>query len=219
MFAKRTATLVVVLLLTSLPAWCGSIDFISSGDGGSWSWNGSSALSATSLGLEVRATGSSTTYDIADANEWFTSGGFLGGNGSEHDPWGFGKSSPWSFVITGCVPPANSCSPVTLFYGQFDMPGETGVESNGQIAFSATNVYGWIDPALLTSLGLPANETGALGQFNLTLMGWGPGGGSVAGGSLAVTQCQTPEPASLVFLSIGLLGLSLLALRRLSFSC
>jgi hypothetical protein len=208
MFAKRTASLVVGLLLASLPAWCGSLDFTSSGDGGAWSWNGADALSATSLGLEVRSTGSSGTYEIADASEWFTSGSFLGGNGSHSNPWTFGRNSPWSFVITGCVPPATSCSPVTLVYGQFDMPGETGVESNGEILFSATSIYGWIDPALLTYLGLPANETGALGKLNLNLMGWGPGQGSVASGSLALTQCRTPEPASLVLLAIGLLALA-----------
>ncbi|HXJ91514.1 MAG TPA: hypothetical protein VMT20_01365 [Terriglobia bacterium] len=165
MLTQRIVTVAIVLLLGSLPAWCDSVDFEGSGDGGTWSWNGSGPLTATSLGMSVKVVGSPNTYPVAMPNESFTSGPFLSGTGTSSDPWTFGPSSPLSFTITGCVPPATTCTPVTLFSGQFGSPGEMDVQGSGSMVFSALDVTGMIDPALLSFLGLPTSNTNVVGHL------------------------------------------------------
>ena len=210
-FSKKAAVLVVVVLFLSISAWCDSIDFMGSGSGGTWSWNGSDPLSATSLGVSVQIVGSPDEYTISMAHETFTSGPFLGGSGTVSDPWEFGASSPNSFVLTGCVPPQTSCTPVSLFTGQFMAPGEMAVQGSGSMLFTSPSVYGWVDPDLLSFLGLSSNNPYVMGTYQVTLDGPGTGSGLVASGDLVVSP--TPELASLVLVGFGLVGLALVTRR------
>jgi len=211
MLVKKIAVVTFILFLGSLPAWCSSIDFEGSGDGGTWSWNGTGPLTATTLGLAVKVVGSPNTYSVAMPDEWFTSGPYLGGNGSSSNPWSFGPSSSASFLITGCVPPAMTCTPVTLFSGQFDSPGEMVMQGAGSMIFAAGDVIGTIDPDLLSFLGLPSSSTDVMGTYDVTLTGTMTGSGFVASGDLVVSA--TPEPSSLALFGIGLFALALVARR------
>ncbi len=211
MLAKKIVAVAFILLLGSLPAWCSSIDFEGSGDGGTWSWNGVGALTATTFGVSVKIVGASNTYTLAMPDEWFMSGPFLGGTGTTSSPWMFGASSSMSFTITGCVPPAASCTPITLFSGNFDSPGEMNIQGMGSMLFTALDVTGTVDPALLSFLGLSTSSSNVAGTYDITLAGSASGDGSVASGDLVVSP--TPEPSSLVFLGIGLFALAFVARR------
>ncbi|HEV2425544.1 MAG TPA: PEP-CTERM sorting domain-containing protein [Terriglobia bacterium] len=210
---KKVAVLAVVLSITSLPAFCSSIDFEGSGNGGTWSWNGSGTLSATSLGMAVRVVGSPNDYTISMANEVFTSGSFLGGSGTTSDPWSWGPSAANSFIITGCVPPATSCTPVTLFSGEFSSD-QTGVQGSDSVLISATIASGSVDSALLSFLGLPGS-TDYTGTYQVTLDGTAPGSGLVASGDLVLSPSAVPEPASLLLVGIGLLAIGAIGRSKL----
>jgi hypothetical protein len=213
---KKVAAVTFILVLESLPARCSSIDFEGSGNGGTWSWSGIGALTATSFGLSAQALGSPNSYRVAIANESFTSGPFFGGSGTTSSPWTF-ASSPMSFIIRGCVPPADSCAPVTLFNGEFNTPGETDVQGSRSMIFTGTEVTGTVNPALLNFLGLPSSFTSYTGTYDVTLLGTAPGSGLVASGDLVISPTPvpspTPEPSSLALLGIGLLVLAFVARR------
>lgn len=206
---KRAAVLAVVLLFTSLPAFCGSIDFEGSGNGGTWSWDGSGPLTASSLGMAVKVVGSPNNYTISMPNETFTSGSFLGGSGTTSDPWSWGPSSSNSFIITGCVPPATSCTPVTLFSGEFSSD-QMGVQGSNSMLFSATLADGTINASLLSFLGLPSSTVYS-GTYQVTLDGTAPGSGLVASGDLVLSPSTVPEPASVLLVGIGLLAMGIVA--------
>jgi len=210
---KKAAIVAALLMFVSLPAFCGTIDFSGEGNGGTWSWDGTGSLTATSLGMSVKVVGSGSSYTISMANESFTSGSFLGGSGTSSAPWTFGPSSSGSFTITGCVPPATTCTPVTLFSGNFDGTGEMGVQGTGSMLFSSTFTVGTVDSALLSVLGLSTSELDYSGTYQVTLSGTAPGSGLVASGDLVISPV-VPEPASLTFVALGLLGFSALALSR-----
>jgi hypothetical protein len=209
---KKAAIVAALLMFVSLPAFCGSIDFQGSGDGGTWSWNGTGPLTATTLGMSVKVVGSPNTYKIYMPFESFTSGSFLGGSGTTSNPWMFGPGSSDSFTITGCVPPATTCSPATLFTGEFAGSGEMAVQGTGSMLFSSTFTMGTVDPALLSFLGFSTSQVNFAGTYSVTLSGNAPGSGLVASGDLVLSP--TPEPASLTFVAIGLLGFGTMAFRR-----
>jgi len=209
---KKAAIVAALLMFVSLPAFCDSIDFEGSGRGGTWSWNGTGPLTATSLGMSVEVVGSVNNYTIHMPFESFTSGPFLGGSGTASDPWSFGPSSSDSFTITGCVPPATTCTPVTLFTGNFAGSGEMAVQGTGSMIFSSTFTIGTVDPDLLSFLGLSTSPVTYTGTYEITLNGTAPGSGFTASGDLVISS--TPEPASLTFLSLGLLGVGAMALGR-----
>ncbi len=210
---KKVAVAAVLLIFACLPAFCATIDFSGEGDGGTWSWNGAlgSDLTATSLGMSVKIVGSPNSYTIYMPDESLTSGAFTGGNGTTGSPWTFGPSSSGSFTITGCVPPATTCTPVTLFSGNFGSPGEMDVQGTGSMLFSSTFTTGSVNSALAAFLGIPAGNYS--GTYEVTLSGIAPGSGFVASGDLVISP-TVPEPASLTLLAIGLLGLGAMALRR-----
>jgi len=210
---KKAGVLAVVLMFTSLPAFCSSIDFEGSGNGGTWSWDGSGPLTATSLGMGVKVVGSPNNYTISMANETLTSGSFLGGSGTTADPWSFGPSASDSFTITGCVPPATTCTPVTLFSGAFNSD-QMAVQGSNSVLFTATLTTGTVDPALLSFLGLPSS-TQYYGTYQVTLDGTAPGSGLVASGDLVLSPSTVPEPASLLLVGIGLLAIGLAGHRKL----
>jgi hypothetical protein len=212
---KKAAIAAVLLMFVSLPAFCGSIDFSGSGDGGTWSWDGSGPLTATSLGMSVKIVGSPNTYTIYMPTETFTSGPFLGGSGTSSDPWTFGPSASGSFTITGCVPPATTCTPVNLFSGNFDGTGEMGVQGTGSVLFTSTFAMGTVNSDLLSFLGFSSSQVNFTGTYQVTLSGTAPGSGLVASGDLVISPAPTvPEPASLSFIAIGLLGFGMMAVRR-----
>lgn len=212
MLVKRIAAVSFILFLGSTPAWCSSIDFESSGDGGTWSWYDIyGSLTATSLGMAVQVVGSPNAYPVSMPDESFTSGPFFGGSGTTSSPWTFAPT-PFSFAITGCVPPGTTCAPVTLFTGQFNAPGETAVQEAGSILLTAASLSGTVDPALLSFLGLPASRTSFAGTYDITLTGTAPGSGLVASGDVVLSP-TVPEPSSLALLGIGLFALACVARR------
>jgi len=210
---KKAAIVAALLMFVSLPAFAGTIDFSGTGGGGTWSWDGTDPLTATSLGMTVEVVGSTNSYTIYMPTETFTSGPFLGGSGTSSDPWSFGPSSSGSFTITGCVPPATTCTPVTLFSGNFDGSGEMATQGTGSMLFSSTFTMGTVDPDLLSFLGLSTSQVDYAGTYQVTLFGTAPGSGLTASGDLVISPA-VPEPASLTFVAIGLLGFGAMALRR-----
>ncbi|HEV2423598.1 MAG TPA: PEP-CTERM sorting domain-containing protein [Terriglobia bacterium] len=213
---KRSLVLAGLMLgLSSLGlsgmAFADTIDFLASGHGGSWSFSGSGPVTITALRLEVE---DETTLQFAPINglstEALTSGAFLGGLGTASNPWTFGPSAAGSFTIVGCVPPGPvGCTNVTLFSGQ--MGDSSLFNGAGGVLYDSANITGTIDPALLAYFG--SSGSSFQGVLDFTLSGHAPGSGATGSGDLLLSPA-VPEPASMLLLGSGMLGLAGLFRRK-----
>jgi PEP-CTERM motif len=203
----KLLTVVALALFAASPALADTIDFNATGSGGTWSFSGSGPLSLTALRVEVNSNGGPYSSLGSSPSESFTTGAFLGGTGTSGSPWMFGPSAAGSYLVTGCVPPASSgCTNVTLFDGQFGGE-ELFFQTAHGLAFIGLDVAGMINPALAAFLGVTSGSYSGLVTFNVTGT---PPGGAVQSGDLTLTS-TVPEPASLVFLGIGLVSVAGLA--------
>lgn len=203
----KLLTVVALALFAASPALADTIDFNATGAGGTWSFSGSGPLSLTAFNVEVNANGGPYSSLGSSPSESFTTGAFLGGTGTSGNPWTFGPSAAGSYLVTGCVPPAGSgCTDVTLFDGQFSAE-ELYFQTAHGFGFLGLDVTGTINPALAAFLGVSSGNYAGLVTFNVT--GNLPGG-RVESGDLTLTS-TVPEPASLVFLGIGLVSVAGLA--------
>lgn len=212
---KRSLLLVALVFgLSSLGlsgmAFADNIDFLASGHGGTWSFTVGNPLTITALRLEVE---DETTLQYAAINgtpdESLTTGAFLGGAGTSSSPWMFGPSAANSFTIVGCVPPgAPGCTNETLFSGQ--MGDSTLYNGAGGVLYDSSDITGTINPALLAYFG--TSGTSFEGILDFTLIGQAPGTGKTGSGDLLLSP--VPEPASMMLLGSGLLGLAGLFRRK-----
>jgi hypothetical protein len=201
----KLLAVVALALFAASPAFADTIDFNATGSGGTWSFTGSSPLSLTALVVTANANGGPYSTLGSSSSETFTTGAFLGGAGTTADPWTFGPSPAGSYTITGCVPPAGAgCTNVTLFSGGFS--GEELFFSATQgLAFVGLDVNGTVNSGLAAFLGVSGGDYSGIVTFNV--VGAPPAGGHVESGDLTLTS-TVPEPASLVFLGIGLVSLA-----------
>jgi PEP-CTERM motif len=212
---RKGALILGILGLFAVPTWATQIDFSAIGMGGTWSWSGTGPLSATADGIDLKLVGSSSAFTVGGSPLTFTTGSLLpGGSGTLSSPWMFGPSAASSFTITGCLPPATSCStPATLFSGQFTA-NQGLIKGTGNFLFDAPDVSGTVNPGVLSYLGLSTGSTMTSGSFDFMLSGNTPGGLSGSGDLIVGTSA--PEPISMALVGTGLLAIGI-ALRRKGF--
>lgn len=106
----------------------------------------------------------------------------------------------------------------TLFQGLFTGPGSWALllfdSATGAVTYHfSSQVFGTLNPALLSLLGLPTTYTDAVGTMNIfvTFLNGGTTGAIVTG-NLELTP--VPEPGTMALLGSGLLGIAGMIRRR-----
>ncbi len=189
------------------------------------SWAGGSSTMTASADRVAIGTPRGGPFPLADATISFISGAGESGSGTTGNPYIFAASAPETVLITGCLPgPAGSCSPVTLFAGEFQ-GREKAFWSGDRGHFDAGDVTGTMNPLLASYLGISTYNF--VGELNAVIACSDtsrdvcrPGMSRIlAGGDLVLYlgnggRAPAPEPSALLLLGSGMCGVTLLLRRR-----
>lgn len=206
---------VLALTMSAVPARADAIDFnylngtITTGAGGVVTGTVNSTVTVSRNGTTVLC-----CYTIP-ATFTFTTGTFIGGNGTTTTPYMWNAGGSITVTTTGGMVNGVSLASSTLFSGAFAGP-ETAVVNGTTAGLNGMFVLGNINSALAAALNMPTGAYSGIMQNNLSITSFVngvPATASLASGDLTVTP--TPEPGTLILFGSGLLGIAGIARRYL----